>query len=135
MKNNWSEFKLRVNINAPVQQVYSAWTTTNGLMSWFLRKAIFTTPDETDRSGNQAVTEGDNYEWWWHGYPDSVVEKGKVLSANGKDKFRFTFSMGCPVSISIYTQFDETIVELVESELPTDEEVMLKHYVGDSKGW
>ena len=81
------------------------------------------------------VQEGDQYEWYWHGYPDSVLERGKVLSANGKDQFSFTFSLGCPVNISIYTEHGETIVQLVESNLPTDEETMLKHYVGDSKGW
>ena len=39
------------------------------------------------------------------------------------------------MNISIYSQHGETIVELVESNLPTDDETMLKHYVGDSKGW
>jgi hypothetical protein len=43
--------------------------------------------------------------------------------------------MGCPVTISIYPESDETIVELVESDLPTDQETILKHFVGDSKGW
>jgi uncharacterized protein YndB with AHSA1/START domain len=135
MKNNWSEFKLRVNINAPVNKVYSAWTSSAGLMSWFLRKAIFHSANGTLRKADEPVAAGDQYEWYWHGYPDSVVEKGKIVSANEKDKFVFTFSLGCPVTISIYTQCDETIVELVESNLPTDEETMRKHYVGDSKGW
>jgi uncharacterized protein YndB with AHSA1/START domain len=135
MKNNWSEFKLRVNINAPVNKVYSAWTSSAGLMSWFLRKAIFHSANGTMRKADEPVVAGDQYEWYWHGYPDSVVEKGKIVSANEKDKFVFTFSLGCPVTISIYTQCDETIVELVESNLPTDEETMRKHYVGDSKGW
>ncbi|MBL6444955.1 hypothetical protein JMN32_01450 [Fulvivirga sp. 29W222] len=26
--------------------------------------------------------EGDAYEWYWHGYSGSVVEKGRVLKAN-----------------------------------------------------
>jgi len=135
MKNNWSEFKLRVNINATVSKVYAAWISSAGLMSWFLRKAIFHSADGTLREADEPVAAGDQYEWYWHGYPDSVMEKGKVLSANGRDKLVFTFSLGCPVSISIYTQHDETIVELVESNLPTDEETMRKHYLGDSKGW
>lgn len=135
MKNNWSEFKLRVNVNAPIGKVYAAWTSSNGLMSWFLRKAIFHSADGTPRKADEPVAAGDAYEWYWHGYPDSVVEKGKIVSVNEKDKFVFTFSLGCPVTIGIYTQCDETIVELVESNLPTDEETMRKHYVGDSKGW
>jgi uncharacterized protein YndB with AHSA1/START domain len=135
MKNNWSEFRLRVNINAPVDRVYAAWATTDGLHSWFLRKAIFKAANGNPRKGDEPVAGGDEYEWYWHGYPDSVVEKGKIISANGNDKFVFSFSMGCPVSISITTQNNETIVELVESDLPTDEETIRKHYVGDMKGW
>lgn len=134
MKNNWSEFKLRVNINAPVQQVYDAWTSSRKLTGWFLRKAMFTSAGKA-RGMDQPIAEGDEYEWYWFGYPDSVTEKGKILAANGRDKLVFTFSLGCPVTISIYTQCDETIVELVESNLPTDEETLRKHYLGDSKGW
>jgi hypothetical protein len=59
----------------------------------------------------------------------------RIIAANGVDHFAFTFSLGCPVSVSIYGELDETIVELVESELPTDEDAMLRHYVGDLKGW
>jgi uncharacterized protein YndB with AHSA1/START domain len=135
MKNKWSEFKLRVNINAPVSEAYKAWTTADGLMGWFLRKAIFTDANGSARKNNEPIAQGDSYEWYWHGYPDTVVEKGKILETNGTDNFSFTFSLGCPVTINIYPQHGETIVELVESDLPTDDETMLKHYVGDSKGW
>ncbi|HEY0680449.1 MAG TPA: SRPBCC domain-containing protein [Chitinophagaceae bacterium] len=135
MQNKWSEFRLRVNINAPIGTIYNAWSTGDGLTSWFLRKAAFTATGGNSKRGSEAVEQGDQYEWLWHGYPDSIVEKGKILSANGKDKISFTFSLGCPVTISIYPQSDESIVELVESNLPTDEVNMLKHYVGDSKGW
>lgn len=150
MNNTWNEFKLRVNIDAPIDKVYPRWTTSGGLETWFLRKAIVSPPDigvgaiagKEDASGTEVVRQdsdliqkGDRYQWYWHGYPDSVVEKGTILEANGKDRFCFSFSLGCPLSISLYRECDETIVELVESGLPADEETMLRHYVGDSKGW
>jgi hypothetical protein len=43
--------------------------------------------------------------------------------------------MKCPVIISIYKDQDELIVELIESDLPTDNETVLNHFVGDSRGW
>lgn len=119
MNSQWSEFRLRVNIRVPVDRAYAAWATPAGLESWFLRKAIL---------------DDDHYEWYWFGYPDSVLEKGRITTANGTNLFAFTFSLGCPVSVSFYTEHEETIVELVESGLP-DDEAGLKHYVGDSKGW
>jgi len=42
MNDNWSEFKLRVNIREPLDKVYPAWATPAGLESWFLRKAAIT---------------------------------------------------------------------------------------------
>jgi uncharacterized protein YndB with AHSA1/START domain len=145
MENKWSFFKLRVNIRQPLDKVYAAWATPGGLESWFLRRAEVDVR-EVSRSGEsgppgihrlpgESMEAGDHYSWYWHGYPDTLVEKGRIIAANGVDHFAFTFSSGCPVNISLYREFNETIVELVESELPTDEETMLRHYVGDSKGW
>ncbi len=132
---NWSKFKLRVNVKASIEDAYRAWATPAGLESWFLRNAKFKDVAGTDREQDVSVSEGDTYAWHWHGYPDSIVEKGEIIAANGKDNLTFTFSMGCPVNISIYKEYDETIIQLVESDLPTDEETKLKHFVGDSKGW
>ncbi|MDX2047610.1 MAG: hypothetical protein SFU87_12545, partial [Chitinophagaceae bacterium] len=131
----WSQFKLRVNINTNPAKAYKAWNTPAGLESWFLRQANFYKPDGRLLKKDEEIKTGDTYEWRWHGYTDEITEKGKVLAANGKDSFRFTFSLGCPVSISIYEECGETIVELVESDLPADEQTILKHYTGDSKGW
>ena len=63
-----------------------------------------------------------------------MVERGTITAANGSNHFAFTFSLGCQVSISLYTEHEETIVELVESGLP-DDEAGVKYYVADSKGW
>ncbi|HXB91152.1 MAG TPA: SRPBCC domain-containing protein [Puia sp.] len=135
MNRNWSEFRLRVNIRVPLEKVYPAWATPSGLESWFLSKAIITREGLAGhlagpRSGG--LQKGDQYEWFWHGYPDTISKKGTITSANGTNHLAFTFTMGCPVSISLFREQDETIVELVESGLPNDEEAI---YVGDSKGW
>jgi hypothetical protein len=134
-KQEWSRFKLRVNIKTQPQEAYNSWITPGALESWFLRRAIFRDQQGKARDKNSVIMAGDSYEWYWHGYPDSILEKGTVLKANGSDTFSFTFSMGCPVTISIYPESGETIVELVESDLPTDNDTVLKHFVGDSKGW
>jgi len=134
-RDQWSQFKLRVNINAPVDEVYNCWATPGGLEKWFLRKALFRDKAGKEKPKDALIEEGDTYEWYWHGYPDSVVEKGTVLKANGKDLFSFTFSMKCPVTINMYGEAGELIVQLVESGLPLDDDTALKHFVGDSRGW
>jgi hypothetical protein len=37
--------------------------------------------------------------------------------------------------VSLYRECDETIVELIETFDPTEEEVVRKHYLGNMKGW
>ena len=136
MENSqWSSFRLRVNVNCTVAEAYRMWATPAGLESWFLRKATFNSPQGAERKPEELLEEGDTYHWVWYGYPDSVKETGTVLKCNQKDQFTFTFSLGCPVSISIYQEAGETIVQLVESDLPSDEGTRLQHFVGDSKGW
>ncbi len=131
----WSSFKLRVNTRCSTDVVYRAWATPGGLESWFLRRAVLRDAAGNVRTKNDFIQKDDSYEWMWYGYSDEVIEKGVVLEANGKDGFSFTFSLKCPVTIRIYEEFGETIVELVESKLPTDESTRLRHYIGDSRGW
>lgn len=126
MQKDWSKFRLRVNIAASPEKVYAAWATRAGLESWFLRRA------EAD---GDPMQEGDGYAWRWHGYPDEVEHKGSIVSANGRDQFAFTFTLGCLVNVSIFRECEETLVELTESDLPVDEEALLKRYVEDYKGW
>lgn len=126
MQNNWSSFRLRVNIGVSPEKVYAAWSTRAGLESWFLRTAQGT---------SEPLRKGDRYAWRWHGYPDAIEHTGDIVSANGADQFAFTFTMGCLVNISIFRECGETMVELTESDLPVDEEAVLKRYVEDYKGW
>ena len=134
MSNQWSEFKLRVNINAPMDKAYAAWATQEGLESWFLKRADLMA-GSTPRQRGEKAQKGDEYEFRWFGYPDSTSHKGKIIATDGKSQFTFTFSQDLPVSVSLYRECGETIVELVETFDPTDEGVVRKHYLGNMKGW
>ena len=132
---DFSQFKLRVNIKTSIENAYRAWTTAGGLDAWFLGGLIFTDENGNQRPDDSPAQPNDEYTCFSANKPGVVLIKGKVLRANGKDIYSFTFSKGCPVTITIYSEHNETIVELVESNLPTDEETIKRHYVGDSKGW
>ncbi|HLZ89870.1 MAG TPA: SRPBCC domain-containing protein [Puia sp.] len=134
-KADFSQFKLRVNIKTNVENAYRAWASPSGLASWFLGKVTFTDASGAARTDDSLAQEGDEYVCYSNRRPDTVIIKGKVLKANGRNLYSFSFSKECPVTISMYMEHDETIVELIESNLPTDEETMRRHYVGDSKGW
>ena len=132
---DFSQFKLRVNIKTSIENAYRAWASSAGLNAWFLGGAVFIDENGVQRPNDSLAQANDDYICYFANKPGEVIIKGKVLQANGKDVYSFTFSKGCPVSITIYSEHNETIVELFESKLPTDEETIKKHYVGDSKGW
>ncbi|TAK54902.1 MAG: SRPBCC domain-containing protein [Bacteroidetes bacterium] len=135
MSHDWSTFTLKIPVSSPVQKIYDMWTTRANLEAWFLRKAEFTKPDGTVRESKSSIQANDTYEWMWHGYPDSVAEHGKILAVNGKDHIKFSFGEAGIVSVHISQQEDVSIVELVQSEIPIDEQSKVNYYFGCTQGW
>lgn len=133
--HDWSQFLLRVSVNADPQKIYDAWTTQAGLESWFLRQAEFTRPDGVLRPKTEHFQAGDSYEWRWHGYPDDVVEKREVLHANGKNLLKFGFSGDCIVTVRIRKEAGETLAELLQENIQPDEQSRILFYHGCSIGW
>jgi Uncharacterized conserved protein len=135
MPYNWKEFTRRVPVKAPAKAIYEAWTTQQGLESWFLRLAQFTKADGSQRPKNSPVEAGDHYQWLWHGYDDSVVEKKEILSVNGWDKLSFRFSGDCEVTVTIKQEVGENICELVQ-RMPMEDEVEQQYFfIECGKGW
>ncbi|GAA0562964.1 SRPBCC family protein [Chitinophaga japonensis] len=134
-KHDWSRFSLRIPIKAGVQDIYDAWTVPANIEKWFLRQALFSTADGAARDSTLPVQQGDTYLWRWHGYPDDVNEHGAVLAANGKDFLQFTFGIAGTVSVTIKTVEGESLAELVQDKIPTDEESKFKFHIGCQGGW
>lgn len=135
MSYNWKQFSRRIPIKAPAKAIYAAWTTQQGLESWFLRLAEFTKPGGTQRPKNSPIEKGDKYKWLWYGYEDSVVEMKEVLAANGWDQLQFSFSGDCIVTVSIKQDQGETICELVQ-DMPQEDVSEQQHFFVDcGLGW
>ncbi len=135
MQHDWGSFKLRLPVKADTASIYQAWTTQDNLENWFLRKSEFTKQDGNKRAKNSAVEVNDTYEWMWHGYGDDVIEKGKIMQANGKDFLQFSFGKAGNVSVMIKEEAGERMIELVQDEIPTDEKGQVYYHLGCSKGW
>jgi hypothetical protein len=133
--HDWSRFTVRINVNAPVEKLYHAWATRSGMEYWFLRLSEFKKMDGSLRGNDDFVTKGDSYKWLWYGWPDETVEYGEILDCNGKDFFKFSFGKAGNCAVRIYKEQNETIVELIQDNIPTDEQG--KHYwhLGCKTGW
>lgn len=131
-KYDWSKFVLRLPVKKELQVIYNAWATKQGLERWFLRQADFFL-----ENGNPSLipSKGDTYKWFWHGHPDSVFEKRKVLEANGKDFFQFEFSGGSVVSVRLKPEGKLVMVELTQENIPADENPETHLYIQCQTGW
>lgn len=132
---DWSRFKVRINVNAPVDKLYMGWATRAGIEYWFLRMAEYKKPDGSLRGPNEPVQPGDTYAWRWYGYPDEVTEQGKILACNGKDSFKFSFGEAGICTVTIKQELGETIVELLQENIPTDEHGRQYYHLGCKTGW
>lgn len=132
---DWTRFTKRIPIHAEPQAIYDLWTTQEGLEKWFLRKAEFKSNDRDVRAKNSSIQKGDKFEWFWYGYPNSVVEQNIVTEANGKDFLQFKFSGECLVSVYIKQEEGESLVELTQENIPLDENPATNMYIGCCVGW
>jgi hypothetical protein len=132
---DWSRFSVRINTKIPVDKLYWCWATKEGIEFWFLRRSDYKKPDGGLYSDTAYVQKGDSYSWWWYGYPDEVVEHGEIMEANGKDLFQFRFGDAGICTVRIYEEQGENIVDLTQSEIPTDEKGKQNWHLGCKTGW
>lgn len=132
---DWTKFIVKADFNTDVRTLYQAWTIPEGLESWFLRKANFYAIAGRLREPHESILKEDVYEWYWHGFDDSAVEKGEVLEVNSIDFLKFTFSGGSIVSVSIASRNGLSILELTQENIPEESDPSKNLLVQCQVGW
>ena len=133
--HDWSQFLLRIPINASLQTIYDAWSSQEALESWFLRKAEFKGPDGRTKDIKARIEINDVYEWMWHGWPDEIIERGTIIQANGKDLIKFSFGKAGNVTVTVNEEQGKNVLQLQQDEIPTDENGQVNYHIGCTKGW
>jgi uncharacterized protein YndB with AHSA1/START domain len=133
MKNfDWSAFTVKILIKAPVNTIYNAWTKSSELERWFLKKATFF--DQSKKPIDRSMNCESGYFYSWNWFVNDAVENGKILTANGTDRFQFTFEGDCIVDVKLSEKLEYTQVELQMKNIPLDElskiEIRLKCHSG-----
>lgn len=132
---DWSRFVVRIAIHADVEELYRLWATRSGMESWFLRESVYGDELGQERGPHEFVKPGDTYTWRWHGWPDDVTEHGEILECNGRDRFVFSFGKAGVCHVSITEQSGHHLVELLQTDIPTDDNGRFTWYVGCKTGW
>jgi uncharacterized protein YndB with AHSA1/START domain len=132
-KLSFDAFMKKIYVRAPLAKLYWCWATTEGICSWFLRKAVYTAADGTTRGVEDFIQSGDKYVWEWYNWDGQ--EKGDVLQANGKDFIEISFAGVSKVSVRLEEKDNAVLVTLRQFEIPTDEKNKMQIYNGCSCGW
>lgn len=132
---DWSRFVTRININADIQKLYRCWATKAGMEYWFLRLCEYKNAEDALRAKDEFVHAGDLYRWLWHGWNNDTVENGSILYCNGVDFIKFSFGQAGDCSVNIKQEESETIVELMQENIPTNEQGMHYWHLGCKTGW
>jgi uncharacterized protein YndB with AHSA1/START domain len=121
---DWSTFEIVFYYDRPVGEVFRAWATAEGLESFFIESARFTSTEGTQRAPAEIIGTGDDYAWTWrHGH--SIT--GRVTNVFEDREVSFTFG-GMSVSVFFRAVRGRTEVLLRQSEIPeTTEGRVLGH--------
>ena len=134
MKNfDWTQFSKRIFINADIKSVYSAWTKSDELEKWFLSKAVFISKEGKEIPPTEHVSSESNYRWNW--FAQNYYEEGIVNHVNGIDFLEFTFAGSCNVQVTLSKVKDQTLVELIQTEIPLDDRSKENIRLGCAFGW
>lgn len=129
----WETFTKKIAIKATMAELYAAWTIPSKIESWFLSKANYKRINGNYIDKNESIQVHDSYEWSWYLY--DVVEKGTITHVNGLDHIQFTFAGNCLVDVRLTKRNDEVIVELTQSNIPTDDKSKKNIRIGCATGW
>ena len=131
---DWTQFTRKIAIEAPIQEIYNAWTVPNELERWFLSDASFLTKSGSPRNKSESINIDDTYAWKWFLWEGT--ETGTVRKANNKDILAFTFAAeDCVVTISLISYDKGTIVSLHQGNIPTTDKAKEDIRLGCDQGW
>jgi len=134
MKNfDWTTFTRKIAVRSSIEKMYDAWTKSSEIETWFLSKANYFDADNQLIGKDVSVKKDGTYEWSWYGY--EFVEKGKITEANGKDHLQFTFAGDCRVDITLTMMEGHVVVQLTQTNIPTDDDSKEKIRLGCDTGW
>ncbi|WP_413999044.1 SRPBCC family protein [Flavobacterium sp. W1B] len=132
MAQDWTSFKMNIGVKASLQEMYDAWTKSDKMEQWFLASCKYSGENQNIDQNQNAIA-GNTYEWTWFLYDG--IEKGKIVAANGKDFFQFTFAGECLVDIELTQKGEYVLVTLTQKNIPTDEKSKFNIRIGCVEGW
>lgn len=128
---DFKKFIQRIHINPDTEEAFMMWATSENLEKWYVKSAIYHTPEGNLKARNEPIAMGDEYEWIW---TDGAKLNGIILKADGKN-IEFTFGNDVVVSVRIKQLNGRTLIELEQQHNFADAEMKFNNYMACFPGW
>lgn len=135
----WDSFTKRIAIHCAPSLVFGCFATARGMESWFLRVCEYTDAQGKVLSKNEIVKVGDLYTFYWHGWPDTVFERGEILEIVDEKSIRFTFNGNGETNMIVLVEIGEegkhTMLSLTQYNIGEDDHSRSHWHIGCMTGW
>lgn len=128
---DWTCFDLHVAIEAPPERVLTAWSTIEGMESFFVELMRITGPDGAERPADQPAAPGDRYLLRW---PTGRYVKGQYLPTAREDEVSFTFGES-KVCVAARPYRGGTLLRLRQFDIPDGEDAQMHIHVNCRAAW
>jgi len=128
---DWTRFDLHVAIAAEPARVLEAWSTIDGMESFFVQVMRITDADARERGPKEPARPGDRFIWRW---PTGRYVKGEYLSVDLASKVCFTFG-DSKVCVVAQPYRSGTLLRLTQFEIPDDDEARMHIHANCRGGW
>jgi uncharacterized protein YndB with AHSA1/START domain len=117
-ENNFSSngFHHSIYLNSPIDKVYQAIASADGLCLWFMGSAVFTGVAGNIISPDEPAQKNDTFKWNWLAKDLSIT--GKVLESDKSKIFSFTFGSSFEVTITLKVSGKRTLLTLTQKYSP-----------------
>jgi len=129
---DWTQFTVHMHYRAPLDRVLAAWTTAEGLSSFFIGSARHESEDGVERAQGEPSVAGDRYAWdFLHGFHLD----GRLLPCEGDERVAFTFGGGLRVGVSFRERDDAVEVRLHQTGCATEDPARAWQHVNCRSCW
>ncbi|MHA2100891.1 MAG: SRPBCC family protein [Candidatus Kariarchaeaceae archaeon] len=136
---NWTKFKRKAYIKAPLNEIFDAWTKPYNITTWFIKNAEYTDQNGKVREKDEYAQTGDKYHWEWH---QDLQSSGEVLEVIHDKLFRFTFGnkeKGSDEKVVVTVEFNqgegETEYTLTQENMGGPDLDIARYHLSCNMGW
>jgi uncharacterized protein YndB with AHSA1/START domain len=128
----WKRFVQRIDVEAPIERVFAAWATAEGVAGWMVMESSLLDADGNEREPGATAEAGDRFRSAWH---TGDGGEARILEVRSPDLIRFTMQEGTEVEATMEPLDDGSVMVTMTQTHDLDDEMNLTLLLAFKHGW